>query len=51
MGPFIKTDDFKQTTVTGVFACGDSARAMGSVALAVADGAMTGTSVHRSLIF
>ena len=51
LGPFIKTDDFKETTVPGVYACGDAARAMSSVVLAVADGAMAGVGLHRSLIF
>lgn len=51
LGRFIQTDALKQTTVPGVFACGDAARAAGSVPLAVGDGAFTGASVHRSLIF
>lgn len=51
LGPFIQTDATKQTTVPGVFACGDAARAMGSVSFAVGDGALAGASAHRSLIF
>jgi thioredoxin reductase len=51
MGPFLQTDMFKETTVPGVFACGDMARATGSVALAVGDGAMAGVGAHRSLMF
>ena len=51
LGPFIQTDAFKETTVPGVFASGDAARAMGSVAFAVADGAMSGAGAHQSLIF
>ncbi|MDB5619460.1 NAD(P)/FAD-dependent oxidoreductase [Tardiphaga sp.] len=51
MGPFLQTDGFKETTVPGVFACGDGARAAGSVAFAVADGAMAGVAAHQSLIF
>ncbi|MBT1156440.1 NAD(P)/FAD-dependent oxidoreductase [Aminobacter anthyllidis] len=51
MGPFIRTDAMKQTTVRGVFACGDIARAAGSVALSVGDGAMAGAATHRSLMF
>ena len=51
MGPFVKTDALKSTTVPGVFACGDLARPAGSVALAVGDGAMAGTATHRSLMF
>jgi thioredoxin reductase len=50
-GPFIQTNMFKETSVSGVFACGDVARAAGSVALAVGDGAQAGVGAHRSLIF
>lgn len=39
-----------QTTVPGVFACGDAAMPFGNVALAVGDGTFTGTAAHRSLI-
>lgn len=51
MGPFIKTDPMKETTVRGVFACGDAAVAAGSVAISVGDGVRAGVSAHRSLIF
>lgn len=51
MGPFIKTNEMKETSVPGVLACGDVARAAGSVALAVGDGAMAGAATHRSLMF
>lgn len=50
-GTFIRTTMLKETTVSGVFACGDAGRAMGTVALAVGDGALAGTAVHQSLIF
>lgn len=50
-GRFIWTDEMKQTSVPGVIACGDAARAFSSVALAVGDGAMAGSSAHRMLIF
>lgn len=50
-GPHITADPVRQTSVPGVFACGDVARPMASVALAVADGALAGTSAHRTLIF
>jgi len=51
LGPFVKTDAMKATSVPGVFACGDLARATGTVALAVADGALAGTAAHASLVF
>jgi thioredoxin reductase len=47
----VQTDAMKETTVKGVFACGDVARAMGNVPMAVGDGAFAGTAVHRSLVF
>ncbi|WP_414674463.1 NAD(P)/FAD-dependent oxidoreductase [Massilia sp. UBA6681] len=51
LGPFIRTDMTKQTTVPGVFAGGDATRPAGNVAMAVADGAMAGLGAHRSLVF
>lgn len=51
MGTFVKTDAMKATSVPHVFACGDVARPAGSVAFAVADGAMAGMAAHRSLMF
>jgi thioredoxin reductase len=51
LGTFVRTDALKATTAPGVFACGDSARGAGSVALAVGDGAQAGISAHRSLLF
>jgi thioredoxin reductase len=50
-GSFIRTDAMKATTVAGVFACGDAARAAGNVAMAVGDGAQAGFAAHQSLIF
>jgi thioredoxin reductase len=49
-GPYVATDAMKASSVPGVFCCGDMARAAGNVAFAVADGAMAGIAVHRSLI-
>ena len=51
MGRVLKTDAFKAASVPGVFACGDLARPMHSVALAVADGALAGVGAHRSILF
>ncbi len=51
VGFYVKTDELKQTSVPGVFACGDVGRPMGSVTFAISDGAQAGFAVHRSLIF
>ncbi len=51
MGRFVRTGPTKETTVPGVFACGDAARAAGNVALSVGDGALAGAGVHQSLVF
>ena len=51
MGPMIKTDADKMTSVRGVYAAGDIARAPHSVSWAVADGVTAGTSAHRALVF
>jgi thioredoxin reductase len=51
LGATIKTDAMKETSMSGVFACGDAARPMASVALAVGDGSLAGVGAHRSLMF
>jgi len=52
LGLFYKTDATKETTVPGVFACGDVAiGGPGSVSFAVADGVRAGISTHQSLVF
>ncbi len=51
LGSVIKTDPMKETSMAGVFACGDAARSMASVALAVGDGNLAGAGLHRSLMF
>jgi thioredoxin reductase len=48
---FIKTDNTQETTVAGVFACGDAARPAGSIAIAVSQGNIAGSAAHQSLIF
>ncbi len=50
-GPVIKVDQRQETSVPGVYAAGDAARAMHNVAFAVADGAMAGVGMHQSLVF
>lgn len=51
MGLQIATSESKETTVSGVFACGDAARVPHSVSLAVGDGAWAGAQLHRSLVW
>jgi thioredoxin reductase len=49
-GAYLLTNDMRQTSVPGVFACGDASLAAGSVALAVAEGVRAGVGAHFSLI-
>ena len=49
-GPFTKTDAMKATSVPGVFACGDAARAFGNVTLAIGDGNIAGSAAHQFTI-
>lgn len=51
LGTHIRVDAMQETSIPGVFACGDAARAAGSVALAVGAGTIAGTALHRSLLF
>ena len=51
LGAVIRTDPMKETSMPGVFACGDAARIMASMALAVGDGNLAGAGAHRSLMF
>jgi thioredoxin reductase len=51
MGMQIGTGETRETTVPGVFACGDAARMPHSVSLAVGDGAWAGAQLHRSLVW
>lgn len=48
MDTFVKV---KATSVPNVFACGDAARIVGNVPLAVADGAMAAFGAHRGSMF
>ena len=49
IGPVIRTDPRKTTTVPGVFAAGDAALPMSNATFASADGAMAGLGTHQSL--
>lgn len=51
LGPVIRTDAGKQTTVPGVYAAGDIARVPHNANWAVADGITAGVFLHQSLIF
>ncbi|MER2250815.1 NAD(P)/FAD-dependent oxidoreductase [Methylorubrum podarium] len=51
LGPVIRTDAMKETTVPGVYAAGDAARFPHSVAWASADGVTAGVSLHQALVF
>lgn len=47
---YLKTDGFQETTVSGVYACGDNASPMRTVASAVASGTATGLFISRKII-
>lgn len=51
LGPVISVDDRQQTTVPGVYAAGDAARAMHNIAFAVSGGTFAGVCAHQSLVF
>jgi len=50
-GPIVRTDEQKQTTVAGVYAAGDIARAPHNATWAAADGVTAGVFLHQSLVF
>jgi thioredoxin reductase len=49
-GVVVRADDWKRTSVPGVFAAGDLAVARHSIASAVADGATAAVGLHQSLL-
>ncbi|MET0286027.1 MAG: NAD(P)/FAD-dependent oxidoreductase [Polyangiales bacterium] len=51
MGPILRANDKRETTVPGVFAAGDIARLFSNATLASADGVMAAGGVHFSLVF
>lgn len=50
-GPMIRTDAAKLTSVGGVYAAGDIARAPHNASWAAADGVTAGVSLHQALVF
>lgn len=51
IGPVIRVNDWKETSVPGVYAAGDMSSAMTNATFASASGVMAGVAAHRSLIF
>jgi thioredoxin reductase len=49
-GALLRTDANKETSVTGVYAAGDTARLPSNVTLASADGVLAGAAIHQALI-
>ena len=50
LGPYVRVDDRKRTSIEGVFAAGDAAAQMHNATFASAAGVMAGVGVHQSLI-
>jgi thioredoxin reductase len=48
---YIKTDNFQQTTIEGIYAVGDNASKMRTVANAVATGTAAGMAITKKLVF
>ncbi len=49
-GPLVATDDWRQTSVPGVYAAGDMARAFQTATLAMADGLTAAVGAHHALV-
>lgn len=49
-GPYLRVDEWKQTSVPGVYAAGDAATQMHNATLAAAAGTMAGVAAHQSLV-
>lgn len=50
-GDIIEVDQFKQTSVAGIYAAGDLSNPMQNGTFAIASGVMAGVGAHHSLIF
>jgi len=48
---YIKVDDFQETSVSGIYACGDNASRVRTIAHAVSAGTMAGIAISRKMIF
>jgi thioredoxin reductase len=51
MGPYVRTDVNKLTTVPGVYAAGDLTLMRHNATLASAEGVLAGTGAHQALVF
>jgi thioredoxin reductase len=51
LGPILKVDEMKATSVADVYAAGDITRAGHTVTFACGDGVMAALAIHRSLVF
>lgn len=51
LGPIVKVDGMKESSMKGVYAAGDLSNPMQNGTFAIASGTMAGVAVHRSLIF
>ena len=51
LGPVIRTDAARLTSVPGVYAAGDAARVPHNATWATADGVTAGVSLHQALVF
>ena len=49
LGPYIRVDERKQTSVPGVYAAGDAASPMANATMASASGVMAGVGAHQSM--
>jgi len=50
LGPYIRVDERKQTSVPGVYAAGDAASPMYNATMASAAGVMAGVGAHQSML-
>jgi thioredoxin reductase len=48
---YVKVDAFQQTTVPGIFACGDNTLRMRAIANAVSMGTIAGIAVNKEIVF